>query len=117
MDIGKYLINDVCYTKSEVLASVDLQKELMIQLKKQHYRDRSRARAKLYRESHRAEVNEYNRLYQKTKYATDSVYKAKIQQYHKDYQQNHKVSSIDIKIKGRPSIFKLDLDLGLIAAN
>lgn len=115
---NKYIINDTEYTKEEIQATRELQKELLKQLRKEHLKIINRENARKFRQENKEKVRAYNREYQKTKYQDNEIYRNYRKNYQKEYLEKKGVGLdgiLNIKLDvGRPSKFKLDEELNLI---
>ena len=99
--------NNIEYTKEEINTNTELQKELLKQLKKEHYRERARE----WRTNNRALVNEYNRNYQRKKYQEDTEFRVNRFEYQRIYNNRRSLKNnplLPTLSRGRPSIFKLN---------
>lgn len=111
-----YIINDISYSKNEIDENEELKTELLKMLKKDHYKIVCKETSKLYRQANKEKINNYNKEYQRNKYAINDEYRENRLKWQKEYINKKCISDGVIKKpKGRPSKFMLNENFELMA--
>lgn len=110
---SEYVINGIVYSKEQIMSSNDLQKELLIEKKKQYHREICRENAIIYRANNKEKINEANKKRFLNRYHSDEEYRKKVLEYHKNYRLK-KLGDADKKKRGRKQIFQLNDNFELV---
>jgi hypothetical protein len=113
MNAEIFLINDIEYTKDDILLSSDLQKQLLKQKRLDHHRNVCRVNAVSYRLKNKEKINKSNQMRFHEKYHNDETFRKKILDYHKNYREK-RLCDVERKKRGRKCKFFLDDNLELV---
>jgi hypothetical protein len=105
------IINNIEYTKEEILNNEELKKQLLKQLKDEQLLEKKRIYARQYRKDNKEKVQNYSRDYLRNRYNNDGEYRRKVL----DKMKNKRIEEgFEPKTRGRPNKYILDESLKLI---
>lgn len=100
-------LNDVFYTKEQILNSNELKNEYIKYIQYERKKQKCREYKKIYVEKNKDKIREYSRKYMRDKYNSNPEFREKVL-------QRKRVKAEDRKPMGRPLKYDLDNELNLI---
>jgi hypothetical protein len=101
------IINNVEYTKEDIIKDNELKKQLLEQLKREQLLEQRRIYSRQYRKDNKEKVQQYSREYLKNRYNNDENYRLKVLEKLKNKRIEQGFMP---KPKGRPQKYYLDSD-------